>query len=307
MGRFPAWIGRWRAWSEQPGPRRWLILLGALLFIVTLVVAVGNLPDRPESTRWGLLAWVLVVLAPASMVLSAVEYRLTGAVAGRHVGSREALRVSVMSSLANLLPLPGSYIVRAGHLSAQGVSAGRAATAPSALALAWVGVSGVAAGALLAAGSERMAWSVGLVSGGLLALAGSFAVLLALTGKSAPRWMGPVVMVELGSVAISAIRYYLVLAALGFDATWEAAALLALASVLGVAAGIVPGGLGIREVLAGGFVLLTGLEAAVGVLAAAFNRIIGLVALGTIGAIVFVGSRSQSEIVTQDTLDGSSE
>ena len=126
MGRFPAWIGRWRTWSKRPNSRRWLAAFGAALFVVTLVFAVASLPDRPESTRWGLLAWVLVVLAPASMFLSALEYRLTGAVAGRRVGSREALRVSVMSSLANLLPLPGSYIVRAGHLSAQGVSAGPA-------------------------------------------------------------------------------------------------------------------------------------------------------------------------------------
>jgi hypothetical protein len=254
--------------------------------------------------RWGLLAWVLLVLAPASMLLSAVEYQITGAIAGRSISSIDALRVSVISSLANLLPVPGSYLVRTGHLSASGVPTGRAVAAPSAPALAWVGVSGVAAGVLVVARTDQVVWGLTFLAGGALALLGSIAVLLRLTGRSAGRWMAPVGLVEAGAVAVSVIRHYLVLAALGFDPTWEAAAVLALASVLSVAAGIVPGGLGVREVLAGVFVLLTGLEAAVGAMAAAVNRIIGLVALGTIGAVVLAASRSTTELTTREPPGG---
>lgn len=291
MSGLSAWIGRWRTWTDQPHIRKRLIAFGVILFVVTLAVAATNFPARPNALRFGPLVLALVVFAPVSMLLSAVEYALTGRIVGQHVGTADAIRISVISSLGNLLPVPGSFLVRAGHLAGRGVPPTHAATAPSVLALAWVGVGALAAGSMLAVRTERSAWGAAFMIGGLLGLLGSALLLSRLVGRDAGRWMLPILLVEGSAVAVSAIRYYLVLSSLGFDPTAEAAGVLAFSSVLGVAAGVVPGGLGVREVLAGAFVLLTGLDASVGALAAAVNRIIGLLALGAVGALVLATSR----------------
>ena len=56
------------------------------------------------------------------------------------------------------------------------------------------------------------------------------------------------------------------------------------------AVGILPGGLGLREILAGALAPLVGLNSAVALFAVSVDRIIGLVVLALMsGALVFVG------------------
>ena len=289
------WIERWKSWSAKPGSRRLLLTAGAFLFFGSLTLALVNLPDSPERVRWRLLLLVPALLAPASMYVSAVEFRLTGALAGRYIGAMESIRVSVVSSLANLLPLPGSFVVRAGHLAGHGVSVGRATAAPAVLALGWTGMSAAAAGALMLTRSQSQ-WGLVFLAGGAAALLAGFMILNRLNRRR--RWLlaGSVVLVETISVGISITRYYVILSALGFDPTLEASTVLALASVLGVVAGIVPGGLGIREVLAGVFGLIVDLDVAVGVLAASVNRLLGLIALAAVAVLLLAQRRTGSGV-----------
>jgi uncharacterized protein (TIRG00374 family) len=77
-------------------------------------------------------------------------------------------------------------------------------------------------------------------------------------------------------VVLDAIRIYLCLAALGTDATFAQASAFAVASAAGSAVSIVPGGLGVREAVTAALAPAVGLAAAVGFLAAALNRLIGL-------------------------------
>lgn len=85
-----------------------------------------------------------------------------------------------------------------------------------------------------------------------------------------------VVGVETLAVGIGAFRLYLILLALGEPATLTAATLLTLASVLASAIGVFPGGLGLRELLASALIPLADLGSAVGFLASAVDRIVGL-------------------------------
>lgn len=92
---------------------------------------------------------------------------------------------------------------------------------------------------------------------------------------------------------VAGLRFFFVLVAFGFDVSIGQALALATSGILATAVGIVPGGLGLRELLAGAFAPLVALSASVGVLAAIVNRIAGMVGLMAVSAVLTVVSRAE--------------
>lgn len=280
-----------RKLTASPNARPLLLALGAVLFLGTGIFAYSNLPDAPSQPAWHLLALVALGFAPLTAVLSGVEYRLTARMVGADTSWRKALEISVASSAANLLPLPGSYLLRTAALRTAGADRRSSLSAPLSVGLAWVGIGGILGGSWLVVTEPTLFAALMLLLGiGLLWLSAATAPHEDTRSVVALRLIW---LVEVTMTTVAGLRFFFVLVAFGFDVSIGQALALATSGILATAVGIVPGGLGLRELLAGAFAPLVALSASVGVLAAIVNRIAGMVGLMAVSAVLTVVSRAE--------------
>lgn len=254
---------------RSPAVRAALLAVAVALFAVLVVLAVRALPDDLD-VRWGFVA-LAAATVPVTVAVNALEYRRLAALADTDLTASESWRVSLAASAANLLPVPGSVAIRAAHLRRRGAAYGAIGRATSAVAATYLGVALAGAGALVVAEAPL----TGAVAIGLGLAAGAGAFLLARDGP----WLAGVAVVEVASVAVGGLRLFLLLAALD-EASAAGAAGLVLADVLAAMVGFLPGGLGLREVLAGLLGPLADVPAATAVVATALDRVIVVVTVG---------------------------
>jgi hypothetical protein len=248
-----------------------------------MVFAMGWRDIAIADVVWVWLAVSFAVI-PCVMVLNAVEYLVAARLVSHRVPFREAMRVSVLGSAANLLPIPGAALVRTGALRRRGAAVGASAMATGAIGAAWLGLAALLAGLLLlATGSEAVGG--GFAAVGLAATGG----MLFLTRRAGGAWRDGALIIglEAAFVCVSALRTWATLQALGGGGPAQAAA-LTVAAPLAAAAGVMPGGLGLRELIAATLSPLVGLAPATGAVAAGFDRLLGLAALG-LAAWLFFG------------------
>lgn len=288
-------FSRHRQW---PSPRAQRVLLAAASvgFVVGAVAAVRRLELDPAAVHWGAVAAVAVVGVPLTVLTNAVEYAVSARVVGRRVPPATATRIAVLATAANLLPMPGAALVRVQGLRSAGAAYGRAASSTAAVGLSWLGVAALAAGLSLLTTTH---WPVGppLAAAGAALLVPAFA--LTASGVREPgrrrRLFAAVCGVEVAAVAVKSLRYVLLLYALDAGPDVAAAAMLTLAGVLAAAAGLLPGGFGLRELLAFLLAPVAGVSAAVGFLASALDRVVGLVAFSPIAAALAVRRSSWAD------------
>lgn len=259
--------------------------MAALVFLAVALVSAWRLP--PVDLRWEWLG-VAVALLLVSVVILAGEYWLSGWLIGRRVGPKEALRVTIFSSVANLLPLPGGVAVRVGALRSKGSAWTSALGSNVVVAIGWLGVALLLAGVLLHGQASRPV-VVGFTVCGLAALIAMGAALERIATER-PLLLGAalIVLLEGVYVAVSAARIWAVLAGLGIAATFAQATTLTVASALAAGLGFFPGGLGLRELLAGGLAPLAGLAPAVGAFAGVVDRIVGMCVRAVLAAILWI-------------------
>lgn len=276
----------------RPGPRgrRWLGRGAAVLFVAVAVASWSRLPS--VTLRWSWM-WVVVAMLLISISLLAVEYRIAAWLVEKPVGWREAFRVTIFSSAANLLPVPGGLAVRTGALQRKGSGWTRAIGSNVVMGLGWLGV------ALLLAGGLLHGEAPPVVAGGFfVAGVAVLAVMTVAIGRIrdegvALRSVGRVLGLEGAYVLASAVRLYAVLAGLGLQVTFGQATALTVASALAAGVGFFPGGLGLRELVAGALSPLVGLAPAVGAFAGVVDRIVGLVLRALVAGILWKsGSRA---------------
>jgi hypothetical protein len=252
-----------------------------------LAAAWPRLPAAGLS--WGWL-FAVAAVAPATLILNTLEYVVAGRLLGHAVRTGEALRVTILSTAANLLPLPGAVLVRTQALSDLGSGYAGAFRSTGTVGIGWLATSFLAAGSLQAATGDPRLGSL-LLGLGLLALAG--AILLARRFPHWRRWLAAVVLLEGTFVVVSAARLLFALHALGVACSVPQAVVLTLASALASAAGVFPGGLGLRELLAGGLAALVAIPPAAGAVGAVLDRVVGLAVLSLAAGMVWaLGGRS---------------
>ena len=299
------WVGdrlrRVGGWLTSRRPRsvaadRLLLVVAALLFAVAFAFGLRAVPEGTvELTAWPFAVLVLLVI-PLTNVANALEYAVAARIGGQRVPLEEALEVSVLSSAANLLPLPGAALVRVQALRRGGSSYRRALSVTALVGAAWLATSLVLAGGLLALHREPEVAGAGVAvvlgSGVLGLVAAAVAVRSLAPAGASVALSGALLGAEVLAVGVAALRYLLVLHGLGLEADVEQAVALTVAGVLASALGFVPGGLGLREALAGLIAGLVGLPVATGVLAAGLDRLVGLPVLAVLAAGFAVRGRS---------------
>ncbi len=243
-------------------------MFGLALFAVLAVRAFRSLPET-DGLAWGYVAALVVVTTPLTIALNAAEFRLIASTAGSPFAWRDAVHTTVVASLANLLPLPGAVAVRTTALMRRGASLRRAGEANVLAAMIWASVAALLGG--LAALREDSGGAVAV----LVALAG--AVALAVLAARVRRLAGAavaqsLVFIELLTVLVSGSRLFLAARVVRQMVSIDEAIVFSLGQVLAALIGFVPGGLGLRELLAGGMASVIGSDADVAIAATVVDR-----------------------------------
>jgi uncharacterized membrane protein YbhN (UPF0104 family) len=273
----------------------------AILFIGATVFAARSLPHVHAHARYPLLVVVGLFGVPAAALVNAAEYVAAGRALGHRVAAPHAARVSIVASAANLLPIPGAVMVRARALRVLGSNYRKSLAVLGAIGVVWLATTGVLSGAVILIDREHLGLGLAFLAGGVAASAGAYGLLrMSLSARDAPMWFGRFVLIEIASVGVFAIRFTLVLNGLGFHTSWSQTLTLTISTAAASAVGILPGGLGLREVLAAALAPLVGLPAAVALFAVSVDRIIGLVVLALMSTVLLFFGRGGSRGTSDD-------
>jgi hypothetical protein len=281
-----AWLRR-VADVRRPPPRarRWLLLAGAVLFLGGAAFAVRDLDLPPGGVRVAPVLVVAVVLVPLTIAVNAVELVALGRLLGQRLGAATAVRVVVLGTAANLLPLPGAAALRIQALAGGGATYAAATGINVAAAFSWLGAAAAVGGAALAT-EGRGPLGLTIAAAGLVALVGSTFVAWRLSTVPAPgRPLVLLVAAEVATVVVHALRLVLLLGAIGAATSFAAGTVVGTSGPLAAAAGVFPAGLGVAEALAAGAGALVAVPAAAAFAAAALNRLVGYGVLAVVVAV----------------------
>jgi hypothetical protein len=282
-----------------------LLAVAAVVFVVGGWYAFRSLDLAFEDVRWVPLVIAAVVGVPLSLLANTLEYVVSARMLQHRVALLPAVQLTTMSTAANLLPIPGAFLVRVQGLRALGSRYDKAAASTAVIGLTWIGVSGSLAAVFLAVYDSWLAASAfGVVAVSLLLAAYTW-LKRSLPDPGERRRIAVVaVAVELFAVGVDAGRLVLVLVGLGVDASLGQTLVLAVSSSLAAAAGILPGGFGLRELIAALLAPLVGLSASAAFASTALNRVLGMVVLAPITAALALkprpGSTRRAQSVQRD-------
>lgn len=247
------------------------ILLVALAgFAVGCAISLRNLALSSSAINLDPLFAIVLLLIPASIAYGAINLMLMSHAAEVRIGFSHAVKVSVFSNVAEMLPLPGGAIVRAAALIEAGSSKKLSAELVIAFSLLWIAVGGAGAGVVLI----ELGWPA------IATLAASIASALAICCWLTWRFNLIVAVtaaaLRIVGVALLALRLMLAFTVIGMGVAWFDSASFAFATILGSAASIAPAGLGISEALSSLIAHLVDVAPAAAFLATALNRLLGL-------------------------------
>jgi hypothetical protein len=292
LGMFRRIAGS-RAREFSPRTRNVFLGVSLVLFIGFVVWSWVSRPDIEGGVRWVPMV-LAAILTPGIFVLKALEYDAAARVLDQRPSARESFEVAVLSSAANLLPVPGSVMVTVHSLSASGSTYGRATSATAAVGVTWLAATGVYGGVALGVAGAPVVGAAAVVVG-ITCIA--VAVLLVRSCRS-PRVLQAMVrifVVETVFVIGSALQYWLVLRSIRVDATIAQTVALTVAASIATAVSIFPSGLGIREVATALISSAVNLPAAAGVIMSVVTRIMWLSVLAAVALWLWVRRRREGQ------------
>lgn len=244
-----------------------------------------------------LVLWPVVILiligVPVTICLNAVEFGILARLGGVQIPMVKILEITVLGSAANLLPLPGSTLVRVAALKAGGATLFKGTSSTIVVGVIWVSVAFGYSGAWMLTISNDLVGYLFLAIGALVFLGCVIWWRLLEGGYFLLLYM---LVTRLLLVITDSARLFLCFVALSAGASFAQASALAVASVLGSAVSVVPAGLGIREGVAAAISPVVGLAAAFGFLSAFLNRLVDLVVTASLAAILSIKTlRSKSD------------
>jgi hypothetical protein len=281
---------------NRPRAKRFILGAAVLFLLVGIAISLDRNPQLLNNLNWRPALFLVLVAVPVTIMLNAYEFVLTGRLVGCEIRFAPAIEISILGTAANLLPLPGATMVRVAALKAAGAGYGEGTKATLLVAGLWAGIAFVFAGA----------WMVRLGVGpvAVLFVVMGLVVWLGCFGYGVWRCQGATLPVSLSLAKVAlvttdALRMFICFSALGLTVVFDQAGALAVAGFLGNAVSIVPAGLGIREAVSAGLAPLVGLGASMAFLAAALNRLLGLITVVPLAIGILLSRRGR--VVGEDT------
>lgn len=267
----------------SPKLRRLGIVVAAMIFIVGAIVSLRGRPEMLtglESTIW---IWVFA-LVPFTVLSNATQFWLTARIAGLRPPVFKVLTVTLLSTAANLLPVPGGSVVRIMALKKPGQNFRQPIALTAFVAIIWLSISSLVAAACLFLLRLN---GLALIAVTLFTISGIFAKFAWPAGLSeSRRWIAGLVLVQSFLVVVGGIRLWLCFHAIGEPINLQESLVLLFSSVVAALAGIAPGGFGLTEATAAGLAVLIGVAPDAAFIATALNRITGLMLIGPFAVLI---------------------
>lgn len=287
-------LDRFRGWVETPYSllendcfRVFSFRIAFFSFFIGIIWALTRDSGLLDRISWISLTLVFA-LTPLSFGISVVRLRISARLADSCIGYMEALRVSVLSAAANMLPLPAGAAIRVAALKTMGNSYRKCVSATLLVILVWVAVSAVCAGLILYWQGIREWGGTFLVMGSSIGLAAVFKFV----SRGKTRLLLVLILTELVNIAVTGLRMMFAFHAIGIGATVPQSVVVVQSSVMGSLVGIVPSGLGIAEAAAAILAAVVGIAPEAGFLAASANRIVGWVVVASLAWVFTMRSFS---------------
>lgn len=270
-----------------------LILLGALaLLCLGIYLSVADNTDIFKKVSWSGIWAILLVGVPLTVLLNVLEFLLSAKMISVKISFLKAVEVTIIGSAANMLPLPGSTMVRIGALKLSGAGYKKSTIITLLVALAWIGMAFLYAGVMLAAISiSILGYAMAIM--GLLTL--FFSGLLVKQTESRVKDYLRLLVLKLAMVLIDALRIFWCFSAFNIDINFSQASAFVISGVLGSAVSIVPAGLGVREIVSAGLAPFVGIAASAAFLAATLNRVLGLCALVPVAGLLVLMEKKKKK------------
>jgi hypothetical protein len=275
---------------RRPRYRQISLIIAVMLLAGGVVAAIRQQPDIFIDLDWRPTLLVMAICIPITVCCGSIVFMLTGRLVGQAVPFVKALEVTIIGNAANMLPLPGSTLVRVASLKMGGGGYKDATAAVLLVTATWIGVSLAYAAVAILFVTPHILGLVFLVVGLAVLSFSGFAIWRTAGG------LGPVfsiVIVKLIIVVTDAARLFLCLSAIGAMATFAQASALTLSAVAGSAISIVPAGLGVREIAAAALSPIVNLALASGFLAATLSRVLAFVMIAPVGIFLAIRTRAR--------------
>lgn len=277
--------------SDKTSKLRMPVFIAAAIFFLSgFTFSLYHQPDMLDNIEASPFLILIFAAIPATIALNSFEFLLSARLINQRISFLKATEITIIGSAANMLPLPGSTIVRIAALTAGGAKLKLGIIATALVALVWFGVAFAYCGSWLFVSGRTVIGSATVMIG-LAFLLFYFSAAFGMMR----RWKEPVLISvnKLALVLIDAIRIYLCLMALGIDAVFAQASVLTISGVLGSAVSIVPAGLGLREAVSAAIGPLIALAVSAAYLATSLNRLADLAIIATTAA--FLGWRGSAQ------------
>lgn len=261
---------------RRPAVQRVVFLCAAVVFGSGVVISLMASPDLLTKLKPVPILLLTFVFAPALIVLNTSLLLATCKITGAKMGMVSGLKLSILSSAANYLPLPGGPALRIVAMAESGATLKSASLANVAAALLWFGVTFLHAGFWAFASGSVLYIFLGAI--GLTAL-GVGVFLTRLVSKS---FLDMIILtiISLLTAICYAVGFWVALRSIGFEGGFAQAVIISIAGVIGAAASFAPAGLGVRELAAAYVASLVATAPALGFIASAMLQVI------TVGPLV---------------------
>lgn len=284
-------LGAIRTFIRTEKARRIGFLTAAVAFISGLYLSLQSASFEDVRLMWGYLLFLVLVGAPTSLALNGWIFWVSTRAVGGHCSYCAALRLTILSSAANALPLPGGAIVRVAALKEFGAQYGAAMYITAAAALYWLAVALVVAGLGLQHYSGNTAYLMLGLAGLVMAMIAASITWLVSKSFSTILWLGALSIL---THAAASVRFWLAFYAINVPLAVIAATVVAASGTAGAVIGFVPGGLGVNEAMAALLAQLAGISSALGFLAAVVNRLANYIVLSPL-SVAFLLQRGGRE------------
>ncbi len=256
--------------------RRGAFGVAFVVFLAGIILSVRAQPEAIENLRLLPMLVVLCGVMPVILLLNGREFQLSVRLLDKELSYADAMGTTVMGSAANMLPLPGSAMVKIARMRVLGIDLAAGSFLTMVLAFLWLGCSFLYGGVWLYVLTKTQ-WSGLVPLAGFLLLCG----VVFLGGKTHGHFLVllEILVVRMLLVFVDACALYFCFQSLALTGNFAQASVLTVSGVLGAAVSIVPAGFGVREVAAAGLAELITMSAASAYLAASLYRIVGLFAI----------------------------
>lgn len=282
LEKFAIWIR-----SRLVAPR-WAVAPVVIGLLGLSAFAWQQLPtDRtPSYPIIGLVA----LLGVASLAVNSIEFRLTAVFANTTIPARVAAQTVLTGTIANILPLPGSQLVRAGVLKARGVPLRRSLSLSVVVGVVWILIAVSVCVPILVLEVPPLALLPLLMAS--LASALAMTVMAERSHHAVTNTMA-LVLTETSLVLFQILRLLLLGSALGIEVDSGGAAGLTLAATLAAGVALLPSGLGMREGLSMVIGPLTGVGRAESLLLSVFDQAIAYATFAVVAGALMLLRRSR--------------